>query len=418
MSCRLIIILSLSLAVCLIISGCSGANETDEVAYVLAVGVDSLPNKQINITYLIAIPRALGASGGGGDTDSSKSGAIVTIKAPSLAEGRSLLSSTIGRAPDLSHVKVWIIGEELARQGLGDLIGPFLRYREFRGSMYMMVVRGTAQNFIKETKPSIEVLPSRWIEGILLAGTETGYLLPTHVHEFYSKLKGTSGAPYTVLAGINSLSGKDKPSTKATPPERANEYLPGDLPREGGNPASVLGTAVFKSDKLAGMLTNEETRMVAILTGNFPRGFLTIADPKISDRSVHIILRLGKTPQINVGFVNNRPVIDIDVLLEGEISSIPSGINYESTDSKKSLEGQVSKVIKLQMEDMLKHTQELKTDVINFGRYFRPMFKTYDEVASFNWNDLYPEAEIHVKITTRIRRTGLMIKSMPLRSND
>lgn len=417
MSFRLIII-SLGLAICLIVSGCSGAKETDEVAYVLAVGVDSLPNKQLNITYMIAIPRALGTSGGSSGDSSDKSVAVVTIKAPSLAEARSLLSASVGRSPDLSHIKVWIISEELARRGVGDLVGPFLRFREFRGSMFMMVVRGTAQDFIKETRPSIEVLPSRWIEGILLSGTETGYLLPTHVHEFYNRLKDASGAPYTVLAGISPLSGTDRPSAKPTPPERTNEYLPGDIAREGGNPASVLGTAVFKGDKLAGMLTNEETRMVAILMGKFPKGFLTIADPKMSEKNVHLLLRLGKNPQINVDFVNNRPVIFIDVLLEGEITSIASGINYESEDSRKSLETQVSEAIKLQMEDMLKHTQELETDVVNFGRYFRPKFKTYDEVVSFNWNDRYSEAEIHVQINTKIRRTGLMFKSMPIRGND
>lgn len=407
----------LALAICLLLSGCNGANETDEVAYVLAVGVDALPNKQLNITYMIAIPRVLSASGSGG-TDSSKSVVVITIKAPSLAEGRALLSASIARSPDLSHIKVWVVGEELAKQGLGDLIGPFLRFREFRGSMYMMVTRGTAQEFIKDNHPSIEVLPSRWVEGILLSGNETGYLLPTHIHEFYNRLKSTSGAPYTVLAGINPLSGQDKPSVKPSSPERTSEYLPGNMPREGGNPASVLGTAVFKRDKLAGMLTNEETRMVAILMGNFPKGFLTIVDPKMSERNVHVLLRLGKKPQISVDFINNHPVITIDVLIEGEITSIPSGINYESLDSRKSLETQVSKTIKLQMEAMLTHTQQLGTDIIDFGRYFRPTFTTYDEVASFNWNDLYPEAEFQIQVKTKIRRTGLMFKSMPIRGSE
>ena len=411
-------IVSLGLTVCLILSGCSGAKETDEVAYVLAVGVDYLPNKEINITYLIAVPRALGASGSGGDADSGKSLVVTTIKAPSLTEGRSLLGASLGRSPDLSHIKVWVISEELARQGLTNLVGPLLRFREFRGSMFMMVVRDTAQEFINKNKPSIDVLPSRWIEGLLLSGTETGYLLPTHVHEFYNRLKTTSGAPYAVYASINPLSGTDRPSAQPIPPERAKEYFPGDIPREGGNPAAVIGTAVFKGGKLAGMLTNEETRMVAILMGNFPKGFLTIVDPKIPERNVHILLRLGKNPQINVGFVNNRPVIDIDVLLEGELTSIASDINYESKENRELLEEEVSKTIKLEMVEMLNHTQALETDVVNFGRYFRPKFKTYDEVASFNWNDLYPEAEFHVQINTKIRRTGLMFQSMPIRGTD
>nr|WP_021170606.1 Ger(x)C family spore germination C-terminal domain-containing protein [Sporomusa ovata]EQB26043.1 spore germination B3 GerAC family protein [Sporomusa ovata DSM 2662] len=106
------------------------------------------------------------------------------------------------------------------------------------------------------------------------------------------------------------------------------------------------------------------------------------------------------------------------MLLEGELASIASNINYESEDNRELLEEEVSKTIKLEMVEMLNHTQALGTDVVNFGRYFRPKFQTYDEVASFNWNALYPEAEFQVQIHTKIRRTGLMYQSLPIRGND
>ncbi len=99
------------------------------------------------------------------------------------------------------------------------------------------------------------------------------------MHEFYVRLKSGSGSPYATLMAINPLNGEGRPSGPVVPGDRTREYLPKDMPRENGNPATVIGTAVFKEDKLVGMLPSEETRMLAMLLGNYPRGFMVVDDP-------------------------------------------------------------------------------------------------------------------------------------------
>lgn len=397
---------------CLILSGCNGARETDAVAYVLAVGVDAADDNQLSATYLIAIPRALGSGEkGGGEKTVEK----VTVKAPSLVEAQTLLNASVGRAPNLSHVKVWVVGEKLARQGLANLVGPLTRYREFRGSMYIVVARGTAKEFIDINDPELELLPSRWTEGVLATSSESGYFLSSQLHDFYVRLKEPSGASCTVLAGINPTSGKDKPSAKPTPPDRTQAYLPGDIAREGGNPAALVGTAVFKGDKMIGMLTNIETRMLAILMGKFPKGFLTLADPRVPEQSVQLMLRLGQAPKIDVSLIDNVPEINIELLIECELTSISSGTNYEADELRPEIEQQVAKAISLEMEKMLAKTQELEADVVNFGKYLRPKTGNYDEFSAIDWNRLYPQARIHIKVDAKLRRTGLMFKTLPIR---
>jgi len=91
------------------------------------MGIDKGPEKDnLKVTYQLAIPRALS---GTGSSDSKEATEIITVTATTLVEARNLLNTTIARIPNLSHVKVIIIGESLARQGVGDFVAPLQRFR-------------------------------------------------------------------------------------------------------------------------------------------------------------------------------------------------------------------------------------------------------------------------------------------------
>ena len=400
-------------------AGCNGARELDEVAHVLTIGVDAGEDGQLDITYEIAIPRALAAGEAAGktDTNAKKTTRLFTITAPTLAEGRNLLNSVVARAPNLSHVSTFVIGEELARKGLRDFLGPTMRFREFRGSINMVVVNGKARDFIRQNSPE-EVLAPRWFEAIFSSADETGYYLKTTLHEFYGRLKNGSGSPCTVLMGLNPLKGEGQPSGPAIPGEKTREYLPQDVPREGGNPATAIGTAVFREDKMVGVLPSEETRMLAMLLGNYPRGFVVVDDPLNPPKAINVNLRLGRQAKINVDLSGGQTVINVNVFLEGELTSNPSGINYEAKEYKGLLEQQISRTVRQRMLQMLRRTQEWGADVADFGYYVRPQCTTDAEFKNLNWDALYRKAEFNVTVTAKIRRTGLQKKTSPIRTEE
>ncbi|EAX46625.1 spore germination B3 GerAC family protein [Thermosinus carboxydivorans Nor1] len=413
--CRLVLLITL-MVFTVTATGCVGARETDEIAYVLAIGLDKgeEPGK-IRITYQIAVPRSLasGSQAGGGKSDQTD--VLVTLEAPSLAEGRNLLNSAVSRVPILSHTKVFIFGEELARGGVADVIGPLMRFREFRGSMFIMVANeDTAQHFMQKNKPKLELLTSRFYESMLLAGQETSYYLRTHLHDFYIRYKTGNIAPIAVLAGAPAEVGGVV--QRARPPERADEYV-GNTPRVSSTEmaAEALGTAVFVRDRMVGKLTNKETRMVAILTNKFRRGFLVFDDPLEPRKLIHANMRLGEPTKIVVNFVDGRPVIDIFVFLEGEITSIPSGINYEQPQYRSLIEAQISQLVEREMERTLRKLQGLGADVAGFGYRACRHFATWQEWENFDWLAAYQQATFRLQVETKIRRQGLMWRTSPVK---
>lgn len=404
------------LIISLVITGCNGSKELDEVAYVLAVGVDAAEGDQLDLTYEVAIPRVL-AGESGNKTDPKSTTNLVGITAPTLAEGRNLLKSAVARAPNLSHVTTFIIGEDLARKGLADFLGPALRFRELRGSINIVVVTGKAKDFMKQNAPE-EVLATRWFEAMLSSAEESGYYLKTSFDEFYTRLKNLSGSPFTTLMAINPLTGEGQPSDSVITGDRTREYLPQTMPRENGNPGTVIGTAVFKEDKMVGMLLSEETRMFAMLENHYPRGFMVVDDPLEPKHAINVNLWLGRKPKINVAILDNHAAINVNVFLEGDITSIASGINYESDEYKGLLEKQISEIVRQRMLQMLQHTQEWGADIVDFGYYVRPQYATDQEFKDLHWDAMYPNAEFKVVVKTEIRRSSLMRKTSPIRSEE
>lgn len=392
------------------IAGCVGSRETDDVAYVIAVGIDKAESGMMEITYQIAIPKAQGGGKSGGDED--RSFVLSTIKATNLAEARNLLTSTMGRFPSLSHTKAFIVSEEFARQGLGNLLGPIMRFREFRGSIILVVVKGTAKDFLQANNPKIETQLSKYYEGLIFEKRESGFFLQTDIHDFYIRLKNPVGSPYALYAALNPKTGTNNPAGSKVPPEKTEEYIAGGIPRSGeGNRPEFLGTALFRADKMVGWLTNEETRAVEILQGDFTRGYLVVEDPLVPKDSINISLRLGEHPKIKLHLNDGKITIQVRVRLEGEISSIPSGINYEVDEYRQLLEAQIAKLMELQIRKALEKTQELGSDPVGFIAYMRPEFGTYAEMMNADLLTLYRQAEIQLDVKAAVRRSGLMWRS-------
>jgi spore germination protein KC len=393
-------------------AGCNGSTETDEVAYIIGMAVDATDDDKIDVTYRIAIPRAIGMGGGGG-AESNQTSEVITIRAINLAEAHNFLISIIARKPNFSHTKILGVGEKLARKGVNQFLGPTVRFREFRGSMLFNVFTGTAKEFITKNKPVLETLPSKGYETQALNAPDTDYFLRTTLHDFYENLKSNSSSPYAILYGI-STQDLNPPASAPLPPAKENQYIAGFIPRQGGSLGEALGTAIFRQDKMVGTLTNEETRMLAILKGKFPGNFIVLQDPLEPRDSVSIRLRLMDKPDIAVRFTNGQAFITVKVSLEGEISSIPSGINYEYQYQQR-LEDQISGAIKQNIEQMVKKTQELGSDVAGFGYYARSNFASYYDFMAMEWDEVYPQAVLEVSVVTEIRRNGLMQQTAPIR---
>jgi spore germination protein KC len=396
-------------------TGCYGAAETDSIAYVLVMGIDKAADGKQKVTYQIALPLALGGNPEEKAAPSQTPWITDTIIIPTPAESRMLIDATTSRSPKTNHLVTYVFSEEVARQGISPSIAYIARNRDYRESIYLIVVKGSAEEYIKNNKPKLETNIAHYYQTLLLTHNPGNYYLDASFHQFICRLKESGGSPVATYSAINPMTGEDTPLKAATPEEKTLPYLPGTVPRTGtANPVEFLGLAVFRGDKMVGTLDNMETMALALLTGQFKSGFIDVIDPLYPEKD-YISLNIypeGK-PKIVTSLENNIPKISITLKVSCEMLAVTSGTHYESVNYRPLVENQVANMLKGQLLHMINHTKELGSDPAGLGMYFRRNFQNTTELQHIDLTGLYQKADIQIDVTAKIRRTGLLRQTTP-----
>ena len=409
----------LYLLLLLFAQGCWGSRETDELAYILAIGIDKGKENILQVTFQIAVPRAVGGGSGGGGQE-GKSTMIASVEAASLFGALQLANAFISRDLTFIHNKVVVVSEEIAREGLNKYINPLVRSREIRRNNFLLVTKGKARDFLENNQPILEKNPSREFELLLLAKNFAGIMPFATILQYHAHLKTPGRQPITAFVGVNE--GRDDKAKEMSYQEKIkNEvaHIPGEIPRQGGNKAEVIGLAVFKGDKLVGYLDGAETRYYQMVSGDFQSGIFTFPDPQQGKDGFLLVVKLkkGRSPAIKASFPQGKPVIEVNLILEGEFFSIQSGINYEGGQKEADLEKYLEDYISQEIRKFITKTQkEFKSDIFGFGEHTRKFFWTWKDWEDFDWLERYPQAEIKINTRVEIRRTGLMRKTEPKES--
>lgn len=399
----------------LLLPGCWGSRETDEIAYALTLGLDKGPGNNVIVTFQIANPKVIagGAAGGGGGGGAASAKPLLTLStvAPLPIAAFNLMNVERSRQISLLQANAYIISEELARSGLGPYIIPLNRFRETRGTAFVYISRGKASEFMEKNIPELETTPSKQYELISRASRLHALAPVVQFQDFYSSTKSVDRQPVAPLVGINN-EGLD--SSNPSEPGALGDYLAGGMPSNKGE-TQFIGTAVFLKDKMVDTLNGNETRYLNMLTGKMHQSFITVPDPQEGKKVVGLTLKQAQNPTISVDIGGDRPVIKEEIFIEPEIVGVPSGVNYESNLKMAELEQKITELISMNCNSLVARTQgEFRSDICGFGRHARKKFLTIQQWRTYNWEEKYPLAEVDIKVSVKIRRTGLMLKSSPI----
>lgn len=417
---RILVLSLLTLMAVLTAGGCWGSRETDEVAYILSIGLDRGEQDRFLVTISIANPQNIAGAGTGGAGEGGLgSSVIMSVESSAVIPSLNLFDTSVARQLSLLHTKAYIISEELAREGLHDLLLSLIRYRELRGTALVLVSRGSARDFIEKNKPLLELSPTKQFELIRKLTGNHGLYASTLFQHFYNDLKSLSVEGSTPLVAIREGGrGTAGPASGDGGGHVLGDYEAGEVPITGGNPAQIIGNAVFRGDRMVGVIGGEEARYLLMLQGKFRWGNLVVADPLAAGPAVvSLVVKQAHSPKIRTEIdPEGNVAIDVDIYLEPEIIGIMSGIDYETEENKAVLEETVSFEIQRGCQELIRRTQEeFRSDIIGFGKKVKHHFWTLSAWEEFRWLEHYPEAEVNVTVHSRIRRTGLQLKTMPYR---
>ncbi|HBV96803.1 MAG: hypothetical protein JL50_15520 [Peptococcaceae bacterium BICA1-7] len=392
------------------LQGCWGSRETDELAYVLALGLDRGPGQNIQGTFQIANPKVIAGQAGGGGGGGEKEEPLITVStiAPLPISAFNLINVERSRQISLLHANAYIISEDLAREGLGNYLNSLNRFRETRGTAFIYISRCKAIDFMERNRPDLETTPAKQYE--LVSRTFRLHALAPVVqfHKFYTGTKSRDRQPVAPLVNITQEDFAGGPSR----PEALGDFLAGDMPSNKGE-SQFLGAAVFRMDKMVGTLTGNETRYLNMLTGEMHFSFMIIPDPIKEGAVVGVSLKQARKPVIKVSTDRERPRISAEVFIEPELVGVPSGTNYEDEKQMGALEAAIAGIIGDSCRQLVARTQEeFRSDIFGFGSHARKNFLTVQQWRDYDWLDKYPQAEVDINVNLKIRRTGLMHKTV------
>ncbi|MEW6228736.1 MAG: Ger(x)C family spore germination protein [Bacillota bacterium] len=444
---RCVVVAASLVAVVFSLAGCWDRTEVDDIAFIMAIGLDEAPGDQVYVTFHIAVPRAVagggaqgGGSGSGGGTQQTS--VITTLMGRSVLGLLNMVNTHVDRRPSLVHGKVVVVGEALARRGIAGYISELIRFRETRRTMFLVVAKGTAKEFIERNRPIIEQNPAKNLELLALTNRQTGLVPPSQLHRFLVEMQSLGEAPLAILAGVKeerpggrteqgggrrtpspggSQDGgeggqpREMPEFPEPPPRPARtdeDYTAGSSPRVGGNPVEFLGGAVFRGERMVGEMTGDESRAVLLLRGTFKRGTAVSKDPFVETRYVSYDLRLARPTQVRITRRGRSFHIQVKVMLEGEVIGTQTRVDYSNPKNLHALEKQLTADLEKFFQDIIRKAQtDFKADIFAFGNKARHMTMTWQEWVDLDWPRKFPEASIDVSVEVDLRRTGLLFKA-------
>lgn len=422
-----VIILLILITFCVSLTACYDAREVDDLAYVIAIGLDKGKNSSLKITFQIAIPKNLGGGGDGsqgGGSQGGKSSAFenITIEAPAINPSFDMVNAFVGRDLLLSHTKAVIVSEELAKEGILHLVREMIRNREFRRKMTFVVSRTTAEEYIRSINPALEINPAKYYDLHYNSGRYTGTSPYLTLLNMYNRMMSADRQPAAILASVNKSGLESNKSTaenknRNTPFEA--DFYSGDIPKKSSLPAEIMGTAVFDGSKFVGELDGESTYHYLLGCNEYGRAVWTFNDPLHSNQKINLTVIKNRDTQVRVKILNGIPNINVSIDLEGDIISIHSGENYEDPEKLKVLENYVNQHIKngfINTFNIL--SKKYKSDIYGFGRSAKVLFPTWKSWENFNWEKRFSQSNMNVKVNFHIRRGGLIIKSHPAVSSE
>lgn len=398
-----------------VLAGCWDKVEIEEGAYALAVGVGVGESSRYKVTVSIAKPDQIaGKDGGKGE---GKPVVLSTVEAPSLTSALSTLNAYTGRQVNLTHTRALFIDEELARTEGLRILDELLRFRQTRQSIFFIVTRQPADQFLNEIDPLLDKNPMKYIEELTYHYRRNGMLpAASQVNSVASQTNVNYAQPVTYYASLTSNEDKkDKEKGGSTSSQGESPFTAGNLPRKGGANVEMVGAAAFRGEKMVGVLDGRDLRLMLMLQDEFRNALVAFKDPKDEDSFVSIRLNRSRPLQLNIDLSGSTPRITGLISLEAEVLAIQSGVDYSEPELQGDLERSMAEQVREPLGELIAKTQEWQTDVIGFGRRLVPRFATIEEWERYDWPKRFPDAEIKIDVRVTLRRFGLTLS--PTESN-
>ncbi len=414
------VIFFLLVIILLFTSGCWNRREMDTLTINSALGFDLIEtNGETKILLSVltikpsqAINGAGGMTGGGaGQQQPATTGQVISITGDTIQDAVRDWNQCSSRQLFMAHTVLFVIGESVAREGIGWVIDFGTRNRDIPERAMVVVCEGMARDAL-QAQPEFEPLLSTEVYNIL---NQNRY--------FVSKSKATD-----IMQTMYDLLTPGRDASLAflktfTPPEKGSaiRQTPQTMEgkdREGEQPdhkvPTVAGAVIFRGEKAAGRLNEAETQGMLFIMGEAQGGIIPVAFD--STRKNTSFLFRDVNTKVKPVIEKNEITFQVEIKGTGElIGAAPGTIDITNRHDIQKMEYMINKEVEHRCRRAVNKAQELGADPFGFGdKLHRTHPGVWKEIED-RWEDIFPHIRVSITAEFSVEHSGLIDKSLHIR---
>lgn len=394
---------------CFMASNNYSLQNIDDLAYVVALGLDTSDSNNLRLSIQISKPSDVNSSSSSSSSEQFSSAVVDSVECSSIQEGINLFNSYISRTVNLAHCKVIVISEKLASRDISTYLLDLSNNIEVSGHANIIITKCDASTYLKLTNPTLESFTARYYNIVNSSSMSTAYTQGTTLMDFFSIYNSDFREPISVLANINSSETHSSESSGSFL-NKDNSYIAGQTPIISHNNIENMGLAIFKDGKLVGELNALESICHMIISGELDYCTIQIQYAENKAETVDLVIQLKHDPKIKFKFVNGSPYISINVSLESQVASLSSSENHLNNTKITSLENSTNEYLENILYNYLyKISKMYNSDIDGFGRFAMKYFSTTDKWHNYNWLNHFKDCFFKVSVKSKITSSSNFI---------
>jgi spore germination protein KC len=408
-----------------------GVREPDAEIYPIVIGYDKGVKEKYLITLKFMTEEKAGAGSGdsaakeepqGGGNPLGTPGDVMAFEAPSCSDGLHLVSSLMPRSVSLQHIRLLTVSEELAKEGLTELVTAVINSNLFKPTMPIVISKCSAFELTSGKSPVLASSVESESEMILETVRESTSYLGMTLTQFFYRYNAPYGDAMAIYGDKNLGGYEEKPETKEgeeqkqetpeelfarTPADSEKGYIAGELPVVGNREAELAGMAVFSGEKMAGVLNTNECQILALM-GKTLQDAVVLFPDLLEPEKYRVAVDLRKVQDVEITATvdgEGKAHISIQADYKGLVGVIQNpDVDYVDDPAQRdALRKHCEEILTQRCRDLIDKLQnEYNADVMQLGRHAAKHFATIEEWEAYNWREKFPEAEISAEFSVHM----------------
>lgn len=391
----------------------------DRLDYIIAIGIDKSPdNTNLQVSFEFTDLGAFSES----DSEQGSKPIIDTVIAPSIPESINLMNAYAGKQVNLSHCKVVVFSEDVARDGILEEVTYLMNSPQIRPTTNIIIASDKAKDYIENSTSSLEGILTKYYDLFPTSAEYTGYTSNILLSRFYQNLTSDESGSVAIL-GTKSKSSKKNSSSQeentsnSTKQEVSNNtslesIATGENIVEGDRGTENIGLAVFNKDKYIGNLSAIETLCYTLIEEEVDNFSVCIDHPTNPDKKIDVSVSSLEPTNVKVDISKDNPIITIKLNLTAKALTGQNSLDFSDKDTLNSVNSALKEFLTSKMKDFLYKTSKVYgCDINGFYRLVKQKFLTIPEYDNYNWEEMYKKADFNVEINSDVISSFLVQNS-------